>query len=1018
MPIQRDRQSEDDVAVRTTGTGPTAVVSVLKNHYLILNWTHTELLPESLLKGFRVAVFTGSDPNDVSKYLCPPKDFGASVTGTVITVNVSATTVINSAVQSLYMNGNESSWRLIGGTVSVDPDTFTLATSANLSILSQQISDIADDGLLSKNEKPAIVSRFTTATSEKDLLVSRANSAGIGYSDFIDSYNNLIGYLQSLTPAYDDVNTDTIINKTSFWGAFENFEVEKLKLTSNLAGIQKSVDATCETNVTLPDPGTATFNGVTLTEGKTLMLVGQTVKAENGIYTFHVIAGGASAARCHPSSLIKTSTSGILTNAANAYDNNVATAATLESSSVLASATISGWSGSLTAGDLIINALLLGDIGTINEATVGIYYSLDAGVNWVLVDLTSDNTGAETYTIPLTSVIQSNLRVKINCNGRKIKVWEDDYTWFYEFLYASAIIREVYFEAAGTGSASYLLTKKSDLFNADIYGVLSTAGTYAGKAVYVEKTVNNDITLDITGIANGAGEPNLGLPPADNYVLVSSLAGVRSWGAIGTQTLATCSWVNVTGKPTSFPPEAHIHTWANISSKPTTIAGFGITDASPAANVMHKKGTTAQKPTANSGNAGFIYYDTTLDKIQLSEADSWVDFGPIRPTANVMHSRGTTAQKPTASAGTEGYLYFDTTLNKLQMSLSSVWTDCEGEGGGGSGTGTGVDVNGILHVPVGTPPSTSPANEIQIYADYTIINIVPVMTSNTLPSGEVSSSGALAGPWTAFDDSLGTYWTNNAGAMPQWIQYKFPSAKRVVSISMTPYAGYTNRMPTAWILKGSNNGSTWVDIDTITGVTGWVDNVAKTYVFTNANSYAYYRLHITANGGDAYVTIAKIELIGPSNNLTMKVRDDLGNIFSQYGLNGDPDNYIVSIKRDQVTHTTASITHLAMEQSTVLLPKTANILNIATDKAARVRLYLTAAKQSADSTRLVTVDPSVNHGMIFEVVTTASALSIDFAPIPVWASPLTDYTAYITVENLSGSTGVVATTIKYTPLEL
>lgn len=47
-----------------------------------------------------------------------------------------------------------------------------------------------------------------------------------------------------------------------------------------------------------------------------------------------------------------------------------------------------------------------------------------------------------------------------------------------------------------------------------------------------------------------------------------------------------------------------------------------------------------------------------------------------------IHGRGTTAEKPTAAATNAGYLYYDTTLSKLQRSNGTTWEDVSEAGGG------------------------------------------------------------------------------------------------------------------------------------------------------------------------------------------------------------------------------------------------------------------------------------------------------------------------------------------------
>jgi hypothetical protein len=69
-----------------------------------------------------------------------------------------------------------------------------------------------------------------------------------------------------------------------------------------------------------------------------------------------------------------------------------------------------------------------------------------------------------------------------------------------------------------------------------------------------------------------SAEPPLGNPPTDDDVLVSTIAGVRSWRA------DVKSWAGRTGVVT---PQSNDYTFAQIGSKPTTLAGYGITDAQP-----------------------------------------------------------------------------------------------------------------------------------------------------------------------------------------------------------------------------------------------------------------------------------------------------------------------------------------------------------------------------------------------------------------------------------------------------
>jgi hypothetical protein len=111
---------------------------------------------------------------------------------------------------------------------------------------------------------------------------------------------------------------------------------------------------------------------------------------------------------------------------------------------------------------------------------------------------------------------------------------------------------------------------------------------------------------------------------------------------------------------------------------------------------------------------------------------------------------------------------------------------------------------------------------------------------------------------------LNNGWITNGSALPQWLQYQFPSAVTITSYRITPWSAdnFPFRTPTSWILKGSTNGSTWVDLDTHTGYTTWTVNQPVRFTLAAAATYAYFRLHVTANGGNAYTGVQRFELEG------------------------------------------------------------------------------------------------------------------------------------------------------------
>ena len=148
-------------------------------------------------------------------------------------------------------------------------------------------------------------------------------------------------------------------------------------------------------------------------------------------------------------------------------------------------------------------------------------------------------------------------------------------------------------------------------------------------------------------------------------------------------------------------------------------------------------------------------------------------------------------------------------------------------------------------------------------------NIIPTMTSATAPSGVVSASsaGASQDAWKAFDHLNGAIAVNAWFAAPGttgWVGYQFPTAHVANRYAVTTANnGTTPRAPNTWTFKGSDNGTTWVTLDTQTNITDWAtsSNVRKVFDFANSTAYAYYRLDITASNDATYVGVGELEMM-------------------------------------------------------------------------------------------------------------------------------------------------------------
>ena len=124
----------------------------------------------------------------------------------------------------------------------------------------------------------------------------------------------------------------------------------------------------------------------------------------------------------------------------------------------------------------------------------------------------------------------------------------------------------------------------------------------------------------------------------------------------------------------------------------------------------------------------------------------------------------------------------------------------------------------------------------------------PAMTSNTTPSGNVfaSSINATNFAWNAFgqDNSQTIYWqsgTTNTGILG----YQFTSGKIIKRYCIKMVAAVTS-YPTTWTFQGSNDGTTYTTLETVTAFAIPAGTNYTSGILANTTSYTYYRINITA----------------------------------------------------------------------------------------------------------------------------------------------------------------------------
>ena len=151
-----------------------------------------------------------------------------------------------------------------------------------------------------------------------------------------------------------------------------------------------------------------------------------------------------------------------------------------------------------------------------------------------------------------------------------------------------------------------------------------------------------------------------------------------------------------------------------------------------------------------------------------------------------------------------------------------------------------------------------------------LINITPLMTSNTTPSPYVVSAssvyGSVSQPWKAFDNlmtSEATSWLTAIGNVTGWIKIDFSIETRINAFSVgNCVSSISNQFPKSIILYGSNDDLYYDYIKKIDSQILW-DNIkteTRLYNLDFSVTYRYYKIMIVENNGNpSYSAIGEIK---------------------------------------------------------------------------------------------------------------------------------------------------------------
>ncbi|GLY08456.1 GH92 family glycosyl hydrolase [Actinoplanes sp. NBRC 101535] len=129
----------------------------------------------------------------------------------------------------------------------------------------------------------------------------------------------------------------------------------------------------------------------------------------------------------------------------------------------------------------------------------------------------------------------------------------------------------------------------------------------------------------------------------------------------------------------------------------------------------------------------------------------------------------------------------------------------------------------------------------------------------------ITASGENApseGKVQAFDGDKGTKWLTFATT--GWIQAQLQEPHTITGYALTSANDVPGRDPRSWELLGSADGVTWEVVDAQNGQAFTQRGQTLEYPVADPKPYLYYRLNVTANGGEPIVQLGELELADPA----------------------------------------------------------------------------------------------------------------------------------------------------------
>jgi len=131
----------------------------------------------------------------------------------------------------------------------------------------------------------------------------------------------------------------------------------------------------------------------------------------------------------------------------------------------------------------------------------------------------------------------------------------------------------------------------------------------------------------------------------------------------------------------------------------------------------------------------------------------------------------------------------------------------------------------------------------------------------TVSLENLNGSGSAEGSPKLVDNDITTKYLTYSFPSNFWFQLQFASAQVINEYTFTSANDSPERDPKDWDLEGSNDGTSWIQLDNRSSETFDSRQQTKSYTFSNNTAYTYYRVNVTANNGDGLFQMSEWRVI-------------------------------------------------------------------------------------------------------------------------------------------------------------